>query len=189
MIEILIFWLISGILIIVLSGLSYYYDTLGLIGFSVIFLFGILITLLNAYYLWGSKRKQMGKPDHDSLKNMFTIILIISVLMFVLGGLGYLLNEFEIYKFDPGIKTTLFAFLTAGLLITAGCILSLIYVERNIPSAISGLIMKQQRNLDKIKNESEEIGKDMKSREKDVKDLLVDAAKTSEKNRNEMNRR
>jgi len=85
----------------VLSGLSYYYDTLGLIGFSVIFLFGILITLLNAYYLWGSKRKQMGKPDHDSLKNMFTIILIISVLMFVLGGLGYLLNEFEIYKFDP----------------------------------------------------------------------------------------
>jgi len=42
----------------------------------------------------------------------------------------------------------------------------LIYVERNIPSEISGLIMKQQRNLDKIKNESEEIGKDMKSREK-----------------------
>ncbi|NJD54054.1 MAG: hypothetical protein FIB07_14445 [Candidatus Methanoperedens sp.] len=189
MIEILIFWLIAGILLLILSSLLYYYNTLGLIGFSGILLLGIVISILSAYYFWDSKRKPMGKPNPDSLKNIFTILLIISVLMFILGGLGYLLNEFKVYVFEADIQSNLIYFIIVGSLTTICLILSWIYVERNLPNAISIELIKQQHNLDRLKNESEEIGRDMKSRDKDVKDSLVDAAKISEKNRIEMTRR
>lgn len=188
MMGILIFWLIAGILLVVFSGVLYYYNTVGLIGFSGIFLLGIVVSLLNAYHLWDSKKEKMGKTVPDSLKNMFTITLIICVLMFAIGGLGYLLNEFEVIKIDQENKNNMIYFMIVGLVTTIASILTLIYIERNIPKLISKAIQKEQIQLEKMSGKSQDISREIKTREKDVKDSLKSAENISQKNKDHIRR-
>ncbi len=188
MMGILILWLIAGIFFVIFSCILYYYNIVGLIGFSGIFLLGIIVSLLNAYYLWDSKRKTMGKNVPDSLKNMFTIILIISVLMFAIGGLGYLLNEFKVIKIGQENINNIIYFLIVGLITTMACILTLVYIERNIPNMILKALQKEQIQLEKMSGKSQDINREIKNREKDVKDSLNSAENISQKNRDHTRR-
>lgn len=185
---ILILWLIAGILLVIFSGISYYYNAVGLIGFSGIFLLGIVVSLLNAYYLWDSKRKTMGKNLPDSLKNMFTLTLIISVLMFAIGGIGYLLNEFDVIKIDQENINNIIYFLIVGLIITIASILTLIYIERNIPNLILKALQKEQIQLEKMSGKSQDISREIKTKDQDVKNSLKSVENISQKNKDHTRR-
>jgi amino acid transporter len=188
MIGILIIWLIAGILLVVFSGLMYYNNTFGLLGLIVILLQGIVVLLVSTSNLISRQDKWNvpGKSNTDALKNTFIVLIVISVLVFGFGALGYLLGELGIYKFNQQMINTLLAFLTIGVLTSIGSILSWIYVERSVPDAISSAISKQERIIKTIKNESEEIGTDITSIKRDISDLTEGAMEMGEKNREEL---
>lgn len=185
---IMILWLIVGILLVIFSGISYYYNRVGLIGFAGIFLLGIVISLLNAYYLWDSKRKTMGRNFPDSLKNMFTITLFICVLFFAIGGIGYLLNEFDVIKIEPENINNIIFFLIVGLVTTLASIFTLIYIERNIPTMVSKAIEKEQKQLEKMSDKSQDISREIKNKDQDVERSLKSAENISQKNKDHTRR-
>jgi drug/metabolite transporter (DMT)-like permease len=190
MIGILIIWLIAGILLVVFSGLMYYSNTFGSLGLAVILLLGIGMLLVGASHLMSGqgRRNVPGKSNIDKLKNIFTFFIIISALVFGLGALAYLLGVMEIYNYDPQMKNTVFAFLTIGVLSTIMSILSWVYVERSVPGAISGAISSQQRQIENMKSESEEIGTEIASIKRDISDLTEDAMEMGERARKELKR-
>jgi len=99
-IVILIGWLIAGILLVALSGLMYYYNTIGLLGFTIILLLSIVIVLSSTLHFvsWHRKWKASIKPYSEALKTMFTLIAVISIIIFLLGVVGYLFSAMGIFK-------------------------------------------------------------------------------------------
>ncbi len=191
LIGILIGWLIAGILLVFFSGLMYYYNTIGLLGLSAILLLGVIILMISTFHFisWQTKWKVSGKPYSEALKSMFTILTVISIIIFGVGGIGYLLGALGVFVLDSQTRNTLFALLTVGLLCAIGSILSWIYVERSTPSAISSAIAKQQHILNQIKGESEVIGTEIRSKGKDVTESIENAIKAGERNKKELERR
>ncbi len=190
MIGILIVWLIIGILLVALSGLMYYYNTIGLLGFTVILLMGIVIVIASTFYFvsWHRKWKASVKPYSEALKSMFTLLTVISIIIFLVGAIGYLLSALGMYKLDSQTTNTLLAFLTIGLLSALGSIISWIYVERSAPDAISRAITEQQRKLNQLKETSDVIGTDIRSKDIDVKKSIEDAIKIEDKNKEVLRR-
>lgn len=191
MIGILIAWLIAGILLVALSGLMYYYNTIELLGFSVILLLGVVILIASTFYFvsWHRKWKASVKPYSEALKTMFTLLAVISIIIFLLGAVGYLLSAMGMYKLDSQTTNTLLALLTVGLLSALGGIISWIYVERSAPGAISKAITEQQRKLNQLKDATEVIGTDIRSKDKDMKESIENAIKIEEKNKDALKRR
>lgn len=191
MIGILIVWLIIGILLASLSGLLYYNDALGFLGFSVIFVQGIVILLVSAFSLISlqTRRKESGKSNNRALKRMFTALTAISIIVFVLGILGYLVSAFGVLTLDLLTTNTLLAFLTFGLFGIICGILSLVYLERSMPDAILAAIIQQQNVLNKMKSEFEEIGSEIRSIEEYLKKSHEYAMEIEEKNKKELERR
>lgn len=190
MIGILIGWLIAGILLVSISGLMYYYNIIGLLGFTIILLLGIVIVLSSILHFmsWHSKWKTSIKPYSEALKGMFTLIAVVSILIFLLGAIGYLFSEMGIFILDTQTTNTLLTFLTVGLLSTLFSIISWVYVERSTPTAISRAITEQQRILNQIKDKSEAIGTDIRSKDSDMKKSIEDAIKIENKNKEVLKR-
>lgn len=190
MIGILIGWLICGILLIVLSSLLYYYNTFGLTGLIVILPFGILILLISTSHFlsWQKKGRGSEKPDGESLKNAFILLTVISILVFFLGVLGYLLGTLGIYNFDLQTTNTLIAFITIGILAAAGGILSWVFVERSMPGTIGNEITEQINILDQLKRQSEVIETEIRSKNKDVMESIEGGKKIVEGNKEELER-
>ncbi len=191
MIGILIVWLIAGILLAAISGLMYYYNALGLLGLSVLLALSIVILLFSAFYFisWQTKWKVSVKPYSEALKNMFSIFIFISIIIFLIGAIGLLFGKLGIYELDSQTTNTLLAFVTAGLLATLGGIISWIYIERSMPGAIARAITEQMHGLNKMKGESENIGADIGDKKKDVDESIGDAIKIREKTMEEIKRR
>jgi len=189
-IVILIGWLIAGILLVALSGLMYYYNTIGLLGFTIILLLSIVIVLASTLHFvsWHRKWKASIKPYSEALKTMFTLIAVISIIIFLLGVVGYLFSAMGIFKLDPQTTNTLLTLLTVGLLSTLGSIISWVYVERSAPGAISRAITEQQRILNQLKDRSEAIGTDIRSKDSDMKKSIEDAIRIENKNKEVLKR-
>jgi hypothetical protein len=188
LIGILIAWFFIGILLVSLSGVLYYYDAFGFLGFSVILLQGILVLLVSTYYIisWQTKWKESGKANNKALKRAFMILAVLSIIIVVIGLLGYLLSEFGVLVLDLQMTNTLLAFLTFGLFGTACGILSMVYVERARPHAILSAIIGQQNLLNKMKSESEDIGSEIRSIEGYLKKSHESALEIEAKNKQEL---
>ena len=188
LIGILISWLFIGILLVSLSGVLYYYDAFGFLGFSVILLQGIVVLLVSTYYIvsWQTKWKESGKTDNRALKRAYMILAVLGVIIVVFGVLGYLLSEFGVLVLDLQMTNTLLAFLTFGLFGTVCGILSMIYVERARLHAIQSAIIKQQNLLNKMKSESEDIWSEIRSIEAYLKTSHESAVEVEAKNKQEL---
>jgi uncharacterized membrane protein len=188
LIGILIAWFFIGILLVSLSGVLYYYDAFGFLGFSVILLQGILVLLVSTYYIisWQTKWKESGKANNKALKRAFMILAVLSIIIVVIGLLGYILSEFGVLVSDLQMTNTLLAFLTFGLFGTACGILSMVYVERARPHAILSAIIGQQNLLNKMKSESEDIGSEIRSIEGYLKKSHESALEIEAKNKQEL---
>ncbi len=187
-IGILIAWLFIGILLVSISGVLYYYDAFGFLGFSVILLQGILVLLVSTYYIisWQTKWKESGKANNKALKRAFMILAVLGIIIVVIGLLGYILSEFGVMVLDLQMTNTLLAFLTFGLFETVCGILSMVYVERARPHAILSAIIRQQNLLNKMKSESEEIGSEIRSIEEYLKKSHESAVEIEAKNKQEL---
>ncbi|MCL7412157.1 MAG: hypothetical protein M8353_00875 [ANME-2 cluster archaeon] len=165
MIGLLIAWFFVGILLVSLSGVLYYYDAFGFLGFSLILLQGIVVLLVSAYHIlsWQAKWKEPGKASNKGLKRAFMVLAVLSMIIVVIGVLGYLLSEFGVLVLDLHLTNTFLAFLTFGLFGTVCGIFSMIYVDRNRPNALLSAIIEQQNLLNKMKSESENIGSEIRS--------------------------
>ena len=190
MIEILVCWLMAGILLVILSILMYYYNIFGQLGFSLFFLLGILIVITTTIQiiLWQKKWKESGITDSGSFKNIFVLFIVISVIVSILGAVGYILGALGTYLFDFQMKNTLSTFLIVGVVSTIGVLLSWIYVVRNTLTMISSEIAGQLHRLKGIKGEYEEIRQHMKDKNKYITDLINSAMKTMERNKKELDR-
>ena len=179
MIGLLIGWLIVGILLVFFSSLIYYYNTVGLLGFSAILLLGIVILGISAFHFVSSqtKWKASGLPNTEALKSMLSLFMVFSIIVFILGAFGYLLGTLGIYNFDPQTKNTLLVFLAVGVLSAVGSILSWIYVERGMPDAIVKAIKKRLNKLEELKNEINEKDKELQSKIKELTQAVEDSRK------------
>ena len=188
LIGILIAWFFIGILLASLSGVLYYYDAFGFLGFSVILLQGIVVLLVSAYYIisWQTKWKESGKVNNKSMKRAFMILAVLGIIIVVIGVLGYLLSEFGVLVLDLQMTNTLLAFLTFGLFGTVCGILSMIYVERARPNAILSAIIEQQNLLNKMKSESEDIGSEIRSIAAYLKKSHEDIVEIEARNKQEL---
>lgn len=185
---ILIVWFFIGILLVSLSGVLYYYDAFGFLGFSVILLQGIVVLLVSAYHIisWQAKWKRSGKTTNRVLKRAFVLLAVLSTIIVVIGVLGYLLSEFGVLVLDLHMTNTLLAFLTFGLFGTVCGILSMMYVDRKRPNVIQSAIIEQQNRLNRMKSESENIGSEIRSISEYLKRSHESAMEIEARNKQEL---
>ena len=120
------------------------------------------------------------------MKRAFMILAVLSIIIVVIGVLGYLLSEFGVLVLDLKMTNTLLAFLTFGLFGTVCGILSMIYVDRARPDAILSAIIEQQNLLNKMKSESEDIGSEIRSIEEYLKKSHEGAVEIEARNKQEL---
>lgn len=177
MIGILLVWFIIGIILVILSGFLYMDNIIGFEILIVTFLVGLGIIIA---MVWQTKRNEPEKI-FSSLKNIFKTFSIISIIIFLMGALGYSLIALSML--DSESESITMELLIIGSFIFVISLISYLYVEMILPIMISRKISEQERALTKIKEEHEAIGTSIKSLDNDMKKIIDDSIKTSDKNK------
>lgn len=195
MIGIVIMWVITGIVLIILSISMYNYNILNLLNFLAFILLGILVLLANTILFkeWQNK-KRLRKPYSEEMKNMYIKVFAVSIIIFGLGVVGYLLGILGVYNSNiPVINTLLSLFssnqflkLAAGLFGAIGSILSWVYVDRYGIRETLNEITRQQRKLEYIKDGIKQNRTKLESKMDDLNKLRENAKKIEEKAKEEL---
>lgn len=194
MIGIVIGWLVAGIILIILSIAMYNYNILNIFSLFTIILLGIAILLISGIlFIDWQTNKKLRKPYSEEMKSMFVRLLVVNIIIFGVGAVGYLLSTLDYKSEMPVIKTLLFIFnsnqflkLAIGLLGAVSSIFSWIYVDMYGIRETLKEVTRQQRKLENIKDDIEQNRTKIISKMEDLNKLRVNTKKIEEKVKEEL---
>lgn len=182
MINILIVWFIAGILLLVVPGLMYNSNTIDVSSFIIIILVGVPI-LLASIYLFSKRNKLDAKDLIRNLKSMFIISAVISLIIFLVGALGFFFEN--LFDLEPQTTKTMLYF---GILFIFS-IISWIYVERSEHDVVSRELVKVKVDIDHTGNNIE-IERDKLVGKIEVNQKYIeDSKKNTEQNKDVLSKR